>query len=460
MKLAIVAACFMVSASLYAQTTSQPLPSSPLVPSPLVPSTLAPQYLAPRTSLSLDSLFSLVDRDNASLRTSRAAVDVASAGVDAAKAQRLPDITANLSASYLGNGFTTDRHFGDFTKAPIPHFGNNFALEASQVIYSGGALTADVDRARLTFQQSQIDVQQCSRQMHFLVLGEYLELFKLDNQIRVYHANIDLTRQLIDHVRARQQQGTALKNDITRYELQMEDLRLGLTKLTDARQVCNHQLCTVLGLPATETIVPDTTIVARSYARDGESSWQQSAALSSPDLKAAALRSDMARVQTRSARSELLPHVSLLAADHLDGPITIEVPPINRNFNYWYVGIGVRYSLSSLFKANRKVRQAQFAERQAADNRTAVAQKVENDVQSDYTSYLQSYVEWQTQCKSVELARQNYTVVRDRYDNQLALITDMLDAASVKLSAELQEVNARIGIVYAYYKLKYTSGNL
>jgi len=85
---------------------------------------------------------------------------------------------------------------------------------------------------------------------------------------------------------------------------------------------------------------------------------------------------------------------------------------------------------------------------------------LENAVQSAYTYYKQSFVEWQTQQKSVELASQNYNVVNDRYLNQLALITDMIDASNMKLSAELQEVNARIGIVYAYYKMKYTSGNL
>ena len=60
----------------------------------------------------------------------------------------------------------------------------------------------------------------------------------------------------------------------------------------------------------------------------------------------------------------------------------------------------------------------------------------------------------------MQLAQQNYQVVSDRYLSQLALITDMLDASNIKLDAELKEVDARIGIVFAYYKLKYVSGTL
>ena len=44
--------------------------------------------------------------------------------------------------------------------------------------------------------------------------------------------------------------------------------------------------------------------------------------------------------------------------------------------------------------------------------------------------------------------------------NQLALITDMLDASNIRLNAELQEVDARINIIYAYYKLNFIAGAL
>ncbi len=60
----------------------------------------------------------------------------------------------------------------------------------------------------------------------------------------------------------------------------------------------------------------------------------------------------------------------------------------------------------------------------------------------------------------MELANENYTVVNDRYLNQLALITDMVDAANMKLDAELSEVDARINIAYQYYKIKFVAGKL
>lgn len=65
-----------------------------------------------------------------------------------------------------------------------------------------------------------------------------------------------------------------------------------------------------------------------------------------------------------------------------------------------------------------------------------------------------------TQQKQVELANQNYSVVQNRYQNDLALLTDMVDASNMKLSAEMALVNARISMLYNFYTLKYVTNTL
>lgn len=170
--------------------------------------------------------------------------------------------------------------------------------------------------------------------------------------------------------------------------------------------------------------------------------------------------SQQAATQEKLVKSESLPKVSVVVGDELNGPITYEVPPLNKNINVWYLGIGVRYNLGSLYKNNHRLKQARIATRKAQEDCDVAAEQVNNRVQQAHVLYLQSYDELATQLKSVELATQNYKVVNDRYLNQLALVTDMVDASNVKLQAELQEVDARINIALAYYRLKYVAGTL
>lgn len=122
--------------------------------------------------------------------------------------------------------------------------------------------------------------------------------------------------------------------------------------------------------------------------------------------------------------------------------------------------VGVKYSLSSLFKSNKRIRQAAVETRQAKESHALQAEQLNNSVQAAYVQYQQTYVELETQRKSVELAQQNYEVMNARYLSQLALVTDMVDASNLKLNAELSEVDARINIVYAYYRMKYVAGEI
>ena len=409
--------------------------------------------------MTIDDLFSQVEKGSSVLRQNVAEQSVAQHGIEEAKSRRLPDINASLSASYNGNVLMTDRDFSDAKGFSQPHFGNSFSLQAEQVVYAGGAIDAGIRMAELQKQIADNSLQLSRNQLRFVALGQYLDLYKIANGIKVYDSNIALTEKLIADIKAKQEQGMALRNDVTRYELQMEQLKLGKRKLEDQRAIVNHQLCNTLSIADTE-IVPTVDLDNMSFANHTEASLQTEAKASSPMLRQSAVGMEMADQQLRLAKSEMMPKVAIVAADNFSGPFVYDIPPIDKNFNIWYVGVGVKYSLSSLFKANKTIRKAKASQRQSVESHTVASESLSNMVQQAYTLHQQAYVELQTQQKSVELARQNYQVVNNRYLNQLALITDMVDASNIRLNAELQEVNARINLAYTYYNIRYAVGNI
>ena len=419
--------------------------------------------------MTVDELFQLVESNSKTLRQEKISVEFAKKGIEAARSARLPELTASASVSMNGDVVMMDRDFTNAHGFAAPRWGNSLALEAQQVVYAGGAIDGGIALATLQHQQAQVDEQQRRQQQRFLALGQYLEIFKLNNREQVVRQNIDLTQRLINDIQAKHEQGMALKNDVTRYELQMETLRLSLKKLQDQRGILNHQLCNQLGIDGeiipslTTDPMPEQSSPIRSLSPKGEGSemsWQNRALTTAPSIQKAEIGQKIASQQLRLAKSEMRPKVAMVAADNFNGPFTYDIPPIDKNFNFWYVGVGVKYPISSLFKQNKKVQQARIHTRQAEQSYTVAAEQLNNQVQQAYTYYQQAFVELETQQKSMQLAQQNYQVVNDRYLSQLALITDMIDASNIKLDAELKEVDARIGIIFAYYRLKYISGTL
>ena len=422
-----------------------------------------------KENMTISQLFQKVEDNSKSLRTSLSGVEAAHLGIESAKSKKLPDLAASPSFSYIGNALITDRDFSNVHGLKSPHFGNNFAFQAQQVVYAGGAINAGIKLAELGKQQAEVGVKLTRQQIRFIALGQYLDLYKIDNRIKVYEKNIELTRQLIDDIKEKQTHGMALKNDITRYELQMESLKLGLTALRNNRSILNHQLCNTLGMNQDSQmnqgnqeiqIIPDATIADKTYGKEGEAYWQTAGTLNSPLLEQSSNAIRIAEQKEKIAKRDLLPKVAFVAADNFDGPILFELPPVDKNLNVWYVGVGVKYSLSSLFKSNKRIKQAAVETRQAKEAHAVQAEQLNNNVQAAYIQYQQTYVELETQRKSVELAQQNYDVMNARYLSQLALVTDMVDASNLKLNAELSEVDARINIVYAYYRMKYVAGEI
>lgn len=417
-------------------------------------------YGSEQKVITIEELFEIAESNSVQLRPSFTAEEEARQEISVARSQRLPDIEASLSLSYIGDGFTTRRNFSDYQKAPIPHFGNGLGVTVTQPVYTGGAITSGIELAELKSTASRYATELQRDNIRFRLAGFYLDIYKYTNLRKVVENNIAQARKVLEEMNARYEQGVALRNDITRYELLVSNLELQLIRIDNTLEILNNNLVLTAGLEPGTIIVPDHAILSRSLPSASESTWQSEASANAPALKLAGAEVDISRKAEDLVKSERLPKIGLQAGWTIDGPILVEVPPINRNLSYWYAGVGVTYNLASLYKSNKSLAKRKIATQHAVDKLDAARQSLSMDVRADYTRYLEAYEELKTGEKAVELADRNYNTISTRYSADMALITDLLDASNSKLDAEQRLVNARINIIYYYYKLLFTTGKI
>ena len=60
----------------------------------------------------------------------------------------------------------------------------------------------------------------------------------------------------------------------------------------------------------------------------------------------------------------------------------------------------------------------------------------------------------------MDLAELNYKIVKSKYDNEFALIIDMIDAEAQVGDARISLNNAIVDAIYQYYNLLYAMGKL
>lgn len=410
--------------------------------------------------ITLEEIFETAETNSSQLRPSFTAMTEAEREISVARSGRLPDINASLSLSYIGDGFTTKRNFSDYQKAPIPHFGNALSVNITQPVYTGGAVTSAIELAELKSTAARYATDFQRDNIRFQLTGLYLDIYKYDNLRTVVEGNIAAARKVLQEMKARYEQGTALQNDITRYELLVSNLELQLIRINNTIDILNTNLVTTAGLPQSTVIVTDSTILAQSLPKESAAWWQAEAVANSPSLSLARSGVEISRKAESLVRSERLPKIGLQAGWSMDGPILVEVPPIDRNLSYWYVGIGINYNISSLYKSDKSLARSRAATRKAIEQLDATRETVTLAINADHVRYLEAYEELKTRQKSVELAERNYHTTSTRYSADMALITDMLDAANARLDAEQQLVNARINIIYYYYKLLFITGKI
>lgn len=410
--------------------------------------------------MTIRQLFEIAEANNATIRSSLSAENEARQEISVARSGRLPDINASLSLSYIGDGFTTARNFSDRRKAPIPHLGDGFSVSISQPVYTGSAITDGIRMAEMKSTAARYSTEMQRDNIRFRIAGYYLDIYKYSNLRSVVEQNIARARKVLSEMHARFEQGTALHNDITRYELLVSDLRLQLTRIDNTIDILNRNLTITAGLPDSITVVPDSTLLEQALPCDTETSWQQTATENSPALLLARSDVEISRKAEDLVKSERRPKIGIQAGWTIDGPILVEVPPINRNLSYWYAGVGISYNFASLYKSNRSLSRRRAATRSAIDRLDVERENVTLAVNDSYIRYLEAYEVVNTQQKNVELADRNYRTTVTRYNAGMALITDMLDAANSRIAAEQQLVNARIDVIYYYYKLLFTSGKI
>ena len=410
--------------------------------------------------LTLDEVFRLADENSKSISIHSLMTDEAEKAIEIAKNDLLPSVGAKATAQYISDCVTFDRDFGNWESGEMPHFGNSLILKATQVIYAGGRIKNNINLKRLEKESSVQDEILNRQDLRFLLAGYYLEISKLSNQKYVYENNISQTKLLVKDMQAAYKQGTALKSDITRYELQLQNLELGLTSVKNRINVISYKLASTIGLNPGIKIMTDTASLLKLPVETKSQELWLNNKEEIPIMKKADLNIKMSENKIKSIKGEYLPDIRFALTGEMTGPILIEVPPIDINFAYWFAGIEISYNLDVLFKGKKKMRQARINRQKMIVEKEYAEEELENSVHEACIGLDEAYTRMQTRLKSVQLAHENYNIVRQRYLNGLSLITDMLDAGNTQLDTELQLANDRINIIYQYLLLKKITGTL
>jgi outer membrane protein len=410
--------------------------------------------------LTIAAVCSLAVDNSTQLKISRTQTLLARQETEIQKLGKLPDLSASFDYGYLSNADIWNSHLSDHQHAGLPHPLTLFSVTATETIFAGDRINNAIRLSTLEQQIAFLREEKNTTDLKFLVIARYLDIYRLLNQRNVYINNTNLARQRLKNILSLRREGMVTLNDQLRTELTISDYELATRKIANGVMAQNNQLNVVLGLPDSSRLGPDTTLLQQVLTPKTLNELLSIAYHENHELKITGQEKEVAGTRIKLLKGERLPEIGLFAQSDLQRPFLNSLPAIDVYYNVWRAGIGLHYDISSIYRSPRKIKAGLIGLDLARQQDSLQRENLTVDVRNGYIKYNESVDELNTYRGDLHSAEENYRNVEKRYYNQLALLTDLIDATNTKTEAEIKVVNAEIGVIYAYYQLLRIIGTL
>lgn len=424
-----------------------------------VPESVAESALpADSMLLTVDELFRLGVTNSLTLQADALDEAMAHERGKTARSSRLPDVQIGLRGGVVGQPVVFQRGLSDATYPDTPDWSQNYAIDFTQPLYEGGRIRYAIRRADLQTHAAELQTATDRADVKLDLLEQYMSLFSLYKQREVLMRNIEESEQRLKDIRQMKKEGLITNNDVLRSEMQLTNDRLSLTETENSLVLVSQQLDILLGIDEHRLLLPDTSLLHRAIALQPYDDYVEEAYLNDPAMRLLRKQTEIAQNEVRLTKAELLPSVSLYASNTLARPVSRTMADMYNN--NWNIGLSVSYPLSSLYKNNHRVKESKLAVQVTRNAEEQKKQQIRVTVRTAFLRHREALKQVEALKLSVRQAEENYRIMQNRYLNQLAILTDLLDANTVRLNAELQLTSARTQVIFTYYQLERACGRL
>ncbi|MEP6595473.1 MAG: TolC family protein [Ginsengibacter sp.] len=415
-----------------------------------------------KRTITLKEAIDLAIKNSHALQAGKARINEAAAVVKQAQQNRLPTVGVSGSYLHLNNANVdlktkSNNSSGGTTENTSPKISQAAygILNASYSIFNGGRLRYGIESALYLQQATVLDVDNNRQAVILNAIYAFTNLYKAGSSADLVKESLASSHHRDSTFIRLEQNGLLARNDLLKAQLETSDIELSLLDAENNRNLANVNMNLMLGLPETTQLVPDFNSIPQPGSIQNLEDYQTTAFKNRKDIQALELRKKAANVNIKSARTEGYPTINLTA-----GYIAAYVPHVITITNAINAGISIQYNLASLWKTNTRLLQANAQQQQLLANEAELNDAIRLQVNQDYQNYFLAQKKIDVYQVAVNQATENFRITKNKYNNNLVTLTDLLDADVALLRTKLNLSSAKADAVSAYNKLLQTAGQL
>jgi len=394
------------------------------------------------------------------LKLAQNKIEEAAAKLDIVNDNALPD----ASASFLYNHAeipTNTLSIGGGNPIHLPNRADAFVGTASiqELVYGGNKLKYAKESTKLLTNIVRLDLEKNREEVTYAVINTYFSLYKLMQSKKVIAQNLESIASQLKQAQNFFAQGIVTKNDVLRFQLQQANISLTDLEIENNRKIVNYNLAILLGLPEdTEILVEENDVSLKAVETFGN--YVSSALANRQELQQLDLQNKVADYHIKTIKADKLPTVGLGANLYYINPSGSFIPPTNQFLVPVTLGATVSWNVANLWKNKHKVAEAAIQQKELSIQKTIVSDQLKTEVNKNYQNYLLSVQKINVLQTSIAQATENDRLLASKYKNNIASVTDRIDAETLLYQAKINLEIAKADAGLAYYTLLKSTGKI
>lgn len=350
--------------------------------------------------------------------------------------QMLPKLSLSAGYTYMNLNDPTEIGFGPFlmtVKNPFTLYGMQLSIQ--QPIFTGFQLSSLKSSAENIYEAISSDHQKNINNKAFEIYSAYWNLFKTQKQVELIEERMTSLDEDLRRTKDFVDNGLATMNDYLRIELQVSNTRLQLIDAKNAREISRAAFNQSIGFPLNDSTKIDSDLVFHQPDYPQYEELVMEAENNRQELKSMEFKILAGEDKISAANSNWWPKL-YASGNFLLYNVNAETFSMeNEKLQAWFAGLSLSWDLWNWGNTSSKSAQAEEEVLQNRESLELLKEQIEIEVYNTYLALNSNAEKIKVSQLAVLSAEENFRIVNEKYEHQLATANDLIDAEVALLNS-------------------------
>ena len=380
--------------------------------------------------------------------------------LDNAKGSRLPQVSGSVSENFsFGRGLTADNTYSNTNTTS-----SGISLGTSVPIFQGLRISNSIKENELNLKAATEDLKKAREDMSVSVAQAYVQILYNMELMDVALNQVTIDSLQVERLTSMLENGKASPAQLAQQKATLGQSRLAATQARNNLNLSLLDLSQLLELPNPEgfSIVRPAVPIDGILLGNPEDIYAE-AVENKPSIKAEMFRLDATDFTIKSAKGAFLPSISAnggIGSNYYTmsaAPSAAFMEQIKHNFSQ-YLGLSLSVPIFSGFQNRNQVRMAELSRTNQMLQLENTKKTLYKEIQQAYYNAVASADKYRSSADAQASAQESFELMKAKYENGKANITEFNDARDNWLKAESDLLRSRYEYLYSAKLLDFYRG--